>query len=518
VLQAPLTIQNPNYQTAINIDDSSDTKAQSFVVGTNGYDANWGFVHEAASSAFSIDFRYGGTSSLRLNTGTASGNVVGVWHDGVPTTIWCNGPATTVNVGNGIDGAQDILATLNVENPNYPMTLNVGDTPDTRQVTQNINMGTFTPNGDTLWGFIRGLAPADIDYEVADMSSLSLTTGAVTNIVHVESTPVPTTVNAGTGTTLIDVSALANNLTVLLNPAQPGVLTTLVNALSNLPAPSQPVTVTVDGQGGTYSKPSATMPNNVSLQFVHCNFVSQVPFTSSIALSSDQGNSTTYGQTVTLSATVSAPGGGTPAGSVQFAVDGTNVGTAVALTNGGASLLLPVLLAGNHSLTATFTSTDSAIAGSTAAPLPLAVAPAPLTITVDNQSSVQGASLPALTFTSSGFVNGDTVASLTTAPTVSTTATAASAVGSYPITASGAVDPNYTINYVPGTLTITAGTPTPIPAPAPENPVQDTAVAVSPGAKKNAPSSHHGSAPHRGQRTPRHATSANRTGHAGHGA
>jgi hypothetical protein len=59
-----------------------------------------------------------------------------------------------------------------------------------------------------------------------------------------------------------------------------------------------------------------------------------------------------------------------------------------------------------------------------------------------------------LTVGYSGFVNGDTAASLTTAPTVTTTGTASSAVGTYPITASGAVDANYTISYVAGTLTV----------------------------------------------------------------
>ena len=65
-----------------------------------------------------------------------------------------------------------------------------------------------------------------------------------------------------------------------------------------------------------------------------------------------------------------------------------------------------------------------------------------------------GQANPALTVSYSGFVNGDTPASLTTVPTVTTTATTTSPVGSYPITASGAVDPNYTISYVAGTLTI----------------------------------------------------------------
>jgi hypothetical protein len=82
------------------------------------------------------------------------------------------------------------------------------------------------------------------------------------------------------------------------------------------------------------------------------------------------------------------------------------------------------------------------------------VNPAPLTITADNQTKPYGAPLPPLIASYSGFVNGDTAASLTTAPSVSTTATAASAVGSYAINAAGAVDPDYSISYVVGTLTV----------------------------------------------------------------
>ena len=53
--------------------------------------------------------------------------------------------------------------------------------------------------------------------------------------------------------------------------------------------------------------------------------------------------------------------------------------------------------------------------------------------------------------------NGDTSASLTTPPTLTTTATASSHVSATPhsITAAGAADSDYTISYVPGTLTVT---------------------------------------------------------------
>ncbi len=80
-----------------------------------------------------------------------------------------------------------------------------------------------------------------------------------------------------------------------------------------------------------------------------------------------------------------------------------------------------------------------------------------MTITADNQTKVYGAALPTLTASYSGLVNGDTPASLTTPPTLTTTATASSVAGSpYPITASAAVDPDYAITYVPGILNVVA--------------------------------------------------------------
>jgi hypothetical protein len=67
-----------------------------------------------------------------------------------------------------------------------------------------------------------------------------------------------------------------------------------------------------------------------------------------------------------------------------------------------------------------------------------------------------GGTMPTLTASYSGFVNGDTNASLTTAPTVSSATPATANAGTYngTLTASGAVDNNYTISYAAGNLTI----------------------------------------------------------------
>ena len=85
----------------------------------------------------------------------------------------------------------------------------------------------------------------------------------------------------------------------------------------------------------------------------------------------------------------------------------------------------------------------------------LAVNPAPLTITADSKSKAYGAALPPLTASYSGFVLSQTMGDLTTPPTLVTAATANSDVGTYSISASGAVDSNYAFTYVAGTLTVT---------------------------------------------------------------
>lgn len=85
----------------------------------------------------------------------------------------------------------------------------------------------------------------------------------------------------------------------------------------------------------------------------------------------------------------------------------------------------------------------------------LTVSKAPLVVTADDKSKAYGAALPGFTASYSGFVNGDTAASFTQPPSVGTSASAASPVGQYPITASGGSHPNYELTFKSGTLTIT---------------------------------------------------------------
>ena len=78
----------------------------------------------------------------------------------------------------------------------------------------------------------------------------------------------------------------------------------------------------------------------------------------------------------------------------------------------------------------------------------------PLLITADDKTKAYGDANPTLTVTYTGLLNGDLAPA--TAPSISTTAVTSSPFGNYPITASGASDPNYTITYADGTLSVTA--------------------------------------------------------------
>ena len=97
----------------------------------------------------------------------------------------------------------------------------------------------------------------------------------------------------------------------------------------------------------------------------------------------------------------------------------------------------------------------------------LTVTKAPLTITAKSYSIKQGDALPTFEAEYSGFKNSETSETssvLTTKPTITCTATSASAPGTYDIIVSGADATNYDITYVKGTLTITQADPVTVTA------------------------------------------------------
>lgn len=84
----------------------------------------------------------------------------------------------------------------------------------------------------------------------------------------------------------------------------------------------------------------------------------------------------------------------------------------------------------------------------------LTVNKAALVATANNASRAYGDANPALGVTYTGFKNGETASVIDTQATASTLANATSGVNTYAITASGAVDNNYSFTYADGTLTV----------------------------------------------------------------
>jgi hypothetical protein len=144
-----------------------------------------------------------------------------------------------------------------------------------------------------------------------------------------------------------------------------------------------------------------------------------------------------------------AIGYGTPLGAAQLSATANTSGTFVYSPAAGT-----VLAAGERTLSVTFTPDDAANYTSAAASVSIAIAPAALTLQADNATKVYGEALPAFTASGAGFVNGDSIASLSGTLSFSTTATPTSAAGSYAVTPGGVSSANYTIAFAAGTLAV----------------------------------------------------------------
>ena len=183
-----------------------------------------------------------------------------------------------------------------------------------------------------------------------------------------------------------------------------------------------------------------------------------------VVVSSTLPNST-YGQSVSFSVTVNG-GGPTPTGTVQFVVDGTDLGSPVTISGGDATSPSTTLLgAGSHTINAQY-SGDPNYAAKTGNYTQV-VNQAPLSIVPNDLSRPLGQANPTLTYHYTGFVNGDSASSsgITGSADLTTTAVMSSAAGNYPITVSDAgtlAAANYDFpgDFGTGTLTVTPGVAT----------------------------------------------------------
>ena len=173
---------------------------------------------------------------------------------------------------------------------------------------------------------------------------------------------------------------------------------------------------------------------------------------------------TTYGTpTITLTGTLAA-GATAATGNVTVTISGNGItalsqsasldpnGNFTAMFNTAA---LPANPSSPYTVTYDYAGQDYFLAASDASTT-LTVNAAPLTVTAGNESMTYGGTVPALTYTYTGLVNGDPSATFTGG--LATTATSSSSVGGYAITQGTlAATGNYTIGtFNAGTLTVNA--------------------------------------------------------------
>lgn len=161
---------------------------------------------------------------------------------------------------------------------------------------------------------------------------------------------------------------------------------------------------------------------------------------------------TTYGQSVTFTATVS--GAVSTSGTVIFKDGAATLGTGM-LSSGQATVTTSTLAAGNHSLTVEYGGDTNYFSGTSSA-LSQTINQATLTVTADNKARSYGAANPDLTATITGYVNNETSSVISGSAALTTIANATSNVGNHTITAAQGTltAANYNFTFVAGTLAI----------------------------------------------------------------
>lgn len=281
-----------------------------------------------------------------------------------------------------------------------------------------------------------------------------LATNAITNCAAQLTQTVTVTVNSlpniglivgGTGSIC---SGTSTNITVSLSEANTNYQLRNDNANETVGTP-------VPGNGGTINLPTAIMTYNIQYNILATNTITNcsAQLTEKEIVSIDPpsvGGSINGTATVTYGSSSGIMTLTSYTGIIQRWEKRFNSGSWTTISNTNATYSETPASAGTWGYRAVVKSGTCAEANS--AEFSITVNKKALSVTADNKSKNYGASLPVFTVTYSGFVNGDVAPA--TLPAITTTATAASPAGSYPINASGAADPNYTISYVAGTLTV----------------------------------------------------------------
>ncbi len=388
------------------------------------------------ASGHSIRATYSGdTNFLTSTSSTITQNV-----NQAPTTTTVSAPAVTYNA-NGI-------VTVTVTSGSIAVTGNVALTVDGGMATtQPLNNGSAS---FTITSPIVGSHILSASYAAQGNFGASSNTGTLT----VNPAPTSMSISASAIEFGADGSATVTVSSGILIPTG-NISLTVDNGT--------PMLGSVTGTGtATFTIAKPTLGNHI----LYATFEAQGNFSAcsasgqlSVGLATTTTTITppatiTYGANGLVTVTVSSGAAGTPAGSVSLSVDSTTL-PAQGLVNGSTTFTITSPSAGSHALSASYAAQGNF--GASSGTGTLIANKTMLTVTANNASKAYNTANPVFTASYSGFVNGDTLTALSGTPSLTTTATLMSSVGTYPITAAaGSLSAaNYSYNFVNGLLSVT---------------------------------------------------------------
>ncbi len=287
----------------------------------------------------------------------------------------------------------------------------------------------------------------DTNYTTAASTAVSQVVNKAASTVALISAPNPSTFGAGVTFTATVTAGATGTVTfedngTAISGAVPISGTTATFTTSTLSVGTHSITASYGGDT-SYNSAVSTAVSQV---------VDKAAATVTLA---SAPNPSTFGTSVTLTATVTSAATGT----VTFEDNGTAISGAVPISGTTATFTTSTLVAGMHPIIAVY-SGDSNYNGVSSSVPTQGVNKATLTVTANDTSRPYGVPNPAFTSTITGFVNGDTQGSVTTgAPSLTTSATATSPAGmTYSIVATQGTlvaNNNYSFVFVDGTLTVT---------------------------------------------------------------
>ena len=357
--------------------------------------------------------------------------------------------------------------------------------------TGTISSGIATFTTSTLAGGPHSITAqygGDTNYNGSTSSALTQTVNMTASTVALASSLNPSTFGASvtftatvpsgaTGTVTFENNGTAISGTVPISGA------TAAFATSTLVAGSHTITAVYSGDSNYNGANSLVLTQTV-------NMATTGPSTTL----SVSPATVMYGDPAVLTAVVGPPSGAT--GTVSFHEGTTLLGTSSLDGSTTAVFSVSTLNVGTHTITATYNG-DVNFPASTSNPVTLAVTQrtgpgggVALTVTVNDATRTTTEANPPFSHTVAGeLVNGDTYATAVTGtPTYATAA--GTTAGTFEITVTGLSSANYTLAFVPGTLTVVPSSSTTTLAASPNasqygDPVTLTATVTS-GATGNA--------------------------------